>query len=222
VQELQDALLAREEQDLAEDMPNLEAQAADRVAHQRVAIFRLQYLPNVSATFTRASRDSTADVSWTAVSIPQFVNSSDGVKVLRERPIDFSLRAAAARGETFAATATSRAPPFSASEHARLMHVLIDPRMTTARQMLTRPRNMDELDREPISPWDHHILPLFNYPTFVPEPISDLCHGIQLCDLEGIDPSRLENMRTSTTLADKRGKLKSSYTKVVDNFERCG
>jgi hypothetical protein len=116
---------------------------------------RLKSLPKVSATFTQASRDSTADVSWTAGSIPQFVSSSDGVKVLRERPIDVSLRAAAAWGEKFAATATSRALPFSASEHARLMNVLIYPRMTTARRMLTRPRYRDELDREPISPWDH-------------------------------------------------------------------
>jgi hypothetical protein len=70
----------------------------------------------------------------------------------RERPIDGSLRAAATRGETVAATATIRAPPFSASAHARLMQALIDPRMTTARIMLTRPRDRDELDREPISP----------------------------------------------------------------------
>jgi hypothetical protein len=63
---------------------------------------------------------------------------------------------------------------------------------------------------------------LFNDSTFTPEPISDLCHGTQLCDLERIDPSRLKNMRTSTTLADNWGKLKSSYTKVVDDFDRSG
>jgi hypothetical protein len=38
VQELEDALLAREEQDLGIDKPDLEGKAADRVVLQRVAV----------------------------------------------------------------------------------------------------------------------------------------------------------------------------------------
>jgi hypothetical protein len=34
--------------------------------------------------------------------------------------------------------------------------------MTSARQLLSRPRDRDELDREPVSPWDVYVAPLFN------------------------------------------------------------
>jgi hypothetical protein len=71
--------------------------------------------------------------------------------------------------ETAEAATGSRFPVFSASDHVRLLHVLIDARMTNARRSLSRPRDRDELDREPQCPWDTHNAPLFNNKYFAPQ-----------------------------------------------------
>jgi hypothetical protein len=42
---------------------------------------------------------------------------------------------------------------FTASDHAWLMHVLCDARMTRARQLVMRPRDKDDLDRATVCPW---------------------------------------------------------------------
>jgi hypothetical protein len=57
-------------------------------------------------------------------------------------------------------------PSFSVSEHARILHVIIDARMKSARRLLSRPRDRDEFDREPSNPCNVHISPLFNDSSF--------------------------------------------------------
>jgi hypothetical protein len=73
-------------------------------------------------------------------------------------------------------------PSFSASEHSRLLHVIIDARMKSARRLLLRPRDRDELDREPSDLGNVHISPLFNDLSFSILFFDNLSDGITLSD----------------------------------------
>jgi hypothetical protein len=146
----------------------------------------------------------------------------DGSVGIHEGGVAERANSAAPNDGIDSAAGASRAPAFTASEHARILHVLIDARMTSARRLLSRPRERDELDREPINPWDDHICPLFNDRSFAPACNELLCDGITASDVAGIEPLRVEHERTSSQLADKWAKLRSEYTKCVERYQRSG
>jgi hypothetical protein len=50
---------------------------------------------------------------------------------------------------------------FTACDYKLLMHVLCDARMTSARQLIMRPKDKDDLDRAPVCIWSDHVAPLY-------------------------------------------------------------
>jgi hypothetical protein len=66
---------------------------------------------------------------------------------------------------------------FYASEEARLLHVLLDARITNARRHHSRSRDRGDLDRELLCSWDTFIAPLFNDDFFSPQANEMVCHG---------------------------------------------
>lgn len=63
----------------------------------------------------------------------------------------------------------NREAAFIASDYARLLHVLADTRLETARSLLMEPRSRQQLDQEPNDPWTSSVAPLFNDPSLEPE-----------------------------------------------------
>jgi hypothetical protein len=221
VTQLSDALTAKE---LMEDEADTEIVAdmsdddRERYTRQKRLLSRLSKLPRVSASY-RKQRNGACEVIWGkgtgAPQLTQVVNGSTiQTVVARAREHD--------DGDENCATGGTRAPAFSASEYARLLHVLVDARMTIARRLLSRPRDRDELDREPVNPWDDHIAPLFNDSNFAPVACDTVCDGITAADISSIDPSQLPHQRSSSKLSEKWAKLRSEYTKTLDNFQRSG
>jgi hypothetical protein len=102
------------------------------------------------------------------------------------------------------------------------LNVLLDALTTSARRLLSRPRDREELHREPVNPWDDHIAPLFNDSNFAPVTCDTVCDGITTADISGIDPPQLPHQRSSSQLSEKWAKLRSEYTKTLDNFQRSG
>ena len=80
----------------------------------------------------------------------------------------------------------AKAPDFEASEYARILHLFIDTRMTTAVQHVMEPRTRDELGTAPIDPWYDHIAPPFNDDMFKPAAISNVCEGVTRADIATI------------------------------------
>jgi hypothetical protein len=115
-----------------------------------------------------------------------------------------------------------REPPFTASEYARLMHCLADPRMMHARALIATPRDRDELDREPICPWTQHIAPLFNSERFTPPKVTTYVDGITMSDVSAIEPSEHFLHRDGSVLSRKWSELKSLYTVVLSKYSASG
>ena len=115
----------------------------ERYTRQKRLLARLAKLPRVSSSY-RKQQNGACEVIWGkgagAPHLTQVVNgSSVQIIVARAQELDF--------GEGSYAAGGTRAPSFSASECARLLHVLVDARMASARRLLSRPRDRDELDR---------------------------------------------------------------------------
>jgi hypothetical protein len=134
---------------------------------------------------------------------PRLITLEDGFVAVHEVSVADSANSAAPNDGIDSAAGAGRAPAFTASEHARILHALIDASMTSARRLLSRPRDRDELDNEPVNPWDDHICPVFNDRSFAPACNELLCDDITASDVAGIEPLRVEQERTSSQLADK-------------------
>lgn len=102
-----------------------------------------------------------------------------------------------------------RQPDFEAGEHARLLHVLVDARISTARQHLMHSRSREELDCTPTYLWDELILGLFNEDDFMLDPVPMIEGDVTRSDIEGIDPAAHTFESTASTLKVKFGQLKS-------------
>jgi hypothetical protein len=130
--------------------------------------------------------------------------------------------AAAAGASSQTGGASARSPPFTASDFCRLFHALIDGRMATARRLLTEPRDRDELDREPLDPWEL-IAEVFNSEDFKPDAIDELYNGVKAMDILDLDPSKASCPdRASCTLSAKWGQFRKGYTRVLSNFTASG
>jgi hypothetical protein len=220
VTDLRDAIEAKEliddggEVDLLADMTDEDLERCNR---QKCLLARLSDLPRISASYRKASSGA-CEVLWGkgagAPRLTQVVNGSKVLTMVSRYDEDADADGDDVRG--------TRSPIFSASEYARLLHVLVDARMTSARRLLSRPRDRDELDREPVNPWDVHMAPLFNDSRFAPVACKALCDGITAADVFGVDPSKLVHQRTSSQLSEKWAKLQSEYTKILDSFQRSG
>jgi hypothetical protein len=184
---------------------------------QTDALAKLQTLPKVFARAEKSPTPGDCDLLlvWWKGDIP--VMSADGTDVMacdsggssREEMMSVGVGAVRERA-------------FTASDHARLMHVLCDARMTRARQLIMRPRDKDDLDRAPVCPWSDHVAPFFNDINFRPVAIEKFVDGICRDDLNAIDPSGLSVERTGGLLRRKWGELKSEYTIRVSQFEASG
>lgn len=119
-------------------------------------------------------------------------------------------------------SAACRQSYFTAGEYARLLHVLADTRMATARQRLMCPRSRQELDCIRTDPWDEYISGLFNDESFRPESVDMLAGGITRSDIDTINPAVLPCPRTASTLKTKFGQLKSLYGTCAARFEASG
>jgi hypothetical protein len=196
------ALAGQDRENILADIRDADESERARANRCNGALQKLRQIRKASATMKKIGPGSSAQVVWaTSAAAPRFQSTPLGVYVAQHATDAPTATAAAATG--------SRLPAFSASEHARLLHVLIDARMTTARRSLSRPRDRDELDREPQCPWDAHIAPLFNDEHFAPHTNTVLCDGITTTDVQGIDPCTCEHSREASTLSDKWAKLKS-------------
>lgn len=82
----------------------------------------------------------------------------------------------------------SRQAPFGASEHVRLLQVLVDVRMVVARQQLFHRRTRDGKDCVPVDPWDEQVVVLFNDVSFNPRRVPTFPGGVTMSDIEDIDP----------------------------------
>ena len=118
--------------------------------------------------------------------------------------------------------APCREPSFEASEYARILHVLGDTRMLTARQLLMEPRTRDELDGEPIDVWFEHVAPLFNEISFKPDAVAVLFGGVSRSDISTIDPSKRPYEREAGVLKKKFAAFKSEYGTCVSRYEASG
>jgi hypothetical protein len=79
--------------------------------------------------------------------------------------------------------ATGRGPTFTASRLARLLHVTADGRTLAGRNLLSIPRDRDQLDCEPVCPWADHFSPLYNDPTFRPAKATLYVNGVMPSDV---------------------------------------
>jgi hypothetical protein len=175
-------------------------------AGQKLVIARMSKLARVSASVKKDPVNGGSAVAWgRSAAAPRLTTLEDGSVVVHEGGVADSANSAAPNDGIDSAAGATRAPAFTASEHARILHVLIDDRMTSARRLLSRPRDRDELDRELINTWDDHICPLFNDRSFAPACNELLCDGITASDVAGIEPLRVEHERTSSQIADKWG-----------------
>jgi hypothetical protein len=94
-------------------------------------------------------------------------------------------------------------------EEARLIYVLIDAKMASARRMLSRSKDHDKLDRQPAYPCDAHLVLLFNDESFKPQTNLLLSNGITASDVAYIDPSGREHLQNGSMNSEKRSKMKS-------------
>jgi hypothetical protein len=123
--------------------------------------------------------------------------------------------AAGARPQTGGASA--RSPPFTASDFCWLFHAFINGRMATARPLLAEPRDRDELDTEPLDPWEL-IAELFNSEDFKPDAIDEFYNGVKAADILDPEPSKASFPdRASFNLSAKWGQFWIGYTRVLSN-----
>jgi hypothetical protein len=113
----------------------------------------------------------------------------------------------------------SQAPPFTASSKARIMHVLLDPRLHFALALILTPRDRYVLDEQPVEPWADHVGPLYNDRSFCPEAQPLLFNGVGRGDVDIVDPSKLYHERTGDMLKSKFSELRSACTRALDNFQ---
>jgi hypothetical protein len=130
--------------------------------------------------------------------------------------------AAAAGASIQTGGASARSPPVTASDFCRLFHALIDGRMATARRPLTEPRDRDELDREPLDPWEL-IAEVVNSEDFKPDAIDELYNVAKAMETLDLDPSKASCPdRASCTLSAKWGQFRNGYTRVLSKFTASG
>jgi hypothetical protein len=115
-----------------------------------------------------------------------------------------------------------QAPPFTTSCKARIMHVLLDPRMLFALGLILTPRDRHFLDEQPVEPWANHVEPLYNDRSFCPEAQPLQLNGFGRGDVDGIDPSKLYHERTGDMLKSKSSELRSADTHSLAKFPALG
>eukprot|EP00177_Eucheuma_denticulatum_P005710 GFKZ01010406.1.p1 GENE.GFKZ01010406.1~~GFKZ01010406.1.p1 ORF type:complete len:471 (+),score=76.14 GFKZ01010406.1:658-2070(+) len=113
----------------------------------------------------------------------------------------------------------TREPKFEASEYCRLLHVLADPRMTSARGLLMKPKPKKELDPSYTDPWTEHIAPLFNDQGFRPDPVDTLSGGVTFSDIDSIDPKRRHHEREGVFLGRRFREFCRLYDACLSEFE---
>ena len=118
--------------------------------------------------------------------------------------------------------ASGRELPFEVSEYARLLHVLMDPRMLASLARDCGRKSRDDLDREPEDPWSLSFGPLYNDPSFKPPRTSQLAGGVTLEEIDDIDPSILIRERPVAVLKKKWGEVRSAYTVAYENYQQSG
>jgi hypothetical protein len=179
--ELEDAIEGKEMEHVRYDgdCVGVNPDDADRAKICKEALSKFSKMSRAQATYRKdgTGLQATGKITWTSsAAAPVFKTTSLGVHVMcqaAEAPVENSMP-----WQSPAIIAAPRAPLFSATEHVRLFHALLDDRMTNARRLLSRPRNRDDLDREPVCPWDTYISPLFNDHNFKPSANTVLCDGI--------------------------------------------
>jgi len=171
-----------------------------------------QHLISIPPTVlkTKKSTQGIENIIWQRGDVPVFENGEvvPGLPTLQNE-----------RNE---APTTTREPEFTGGEYCRLLHVLADSRMTTARAQLMEPRTRPELDGEPIDPWTDNIAPLFNDTTFQPRAVSVLAGGVTRADIISLDPSVRAYERDGGVLKRKFGSFKSVYGTCLSKYEASG
>jgi len=117
--------------------------------------------------------------------------------------------------------ATSRSPPFSANDMARLAHVATDPLHFDAIQADNQPLSRAELDKPRQSLWDAVLAPAFNNLEYKPARATPV-DGVLASDLRGMDPTRFTCSREASKLETIYRALRSNYTKAYSNYTRSG
>jgi hypothetical protein len=93
-----------------------------------------------------------------------------------------------------------QAAPSTACCKARIMHVLLDPRILFALGLILTPRDRHVLGEQPVEPWADHVEPLYDDRSFCPGAQPLLCNGVGRGDVDCVDPSKLYYERTGDML----------------------
>ena len=116
---------------------------------------------------------------------------------------------------------TSRSPPFSANDMARLAHVATDPLHFDAIQADNQPLSRAELDKLRQSLWDAVLAPEFNNLEYKPARATPV-DGLLASDSRGMDQTRFTCSREASKLETIYRSLRSNYTKAYSNYTRSG
>lgn len=172
-------------------------------------------LKNISKTSVKVSKVNRVEsFTWASGDVPIFQNGEVviGMPLIESRsdPI-----------RTSEASSAQIAAPFQADEYCRLMHVISDPRMTSARQLLTTPRSREQLEN-PVDPWSDHIINLFNDPEFKPTLVPTPRDGITKSVIDSLRPSERPFERDALLLSRKFAELRSQYSIANSRYSRSG
>lgn len=170
----------------------------------------------LSSTSVRVTKTITGEekIFWGSEDVPIF----NGKRLKSDFLYRIPIKTLNVSGEAF----NAREPGFEASEYCRLLHVLPDARMTTARTQLTIPKSREELDTEHVDPWTDHIAPIFNDSMFKPDPVFTLSGGVTRSDIAAIDPVRRPYVRIAGVLSRKFVEFKSLYGNCLARYEASG
>ena len=168
------------------------------------------FLASLQSTSVRVTKDikGQEDFQWVRGDVPVFIKS----EIIVGKP-DICQDQVVCR---------TREPDFEASEYCRLLHVLADPRMTTARAQLMESRTRDELDSGNIDPWSDSISSLFNDVDFTPCPVEKLAGGVTRSDIMTINLRVRPYERQGGLLKRKFAEFKSLYGTCMSKYEASG
>lgn len=165
-------------------------------------------LPKTSVKITKATTGVKESMKWASGDVPQF--REDGAVVCGSHA-----------GTRANADEVSRQPDFTSNDYVRLIHVMVDSRMTAARDLMHKVYSKAQLE-QPVDPWTKFIEPLFNDPAFCPNKISDLYGGICESDIAALDPKPLGASREGGFLKAKWTDFRKLYEKAVSDYNKSG
>lgn len=119
-------------------------------------------------------------------------------------------------------SSVARYQPFEASENARLLHVLADGRLISARRSMMLLTDRNTLDSQCRFVWACGVVPLFNYLLFSSNLISNWHGCFTLAAIQEIGLRKLIHEIRAQKLKELFAVPRSKLTTVIDNLNMSG